>query len=91
LQTSNAVGAAASQLGPDAHAAMVILNKDLGLSHGKVAAGRASGTRRMQRRYARPVCLYVQFNRRFFGGGNLHWGSREEVFRSGEARPLAAD
>jgi transposase len=38
LQTSNAVGAAASQLGPDAHAAMVILNKDLGLSHGKVAA-----------------------------------------------------
>lgn len=37
LQTSNAVGAAAAQLGPDAHAAMTILNKDLGLSHGKVA------------------------------------------------------
>lgn len=38
LQTSNAVGAAAAQLGPDAHAAMTILNKDLGLAHGKVAA-----------------------------------------------------
>lgn len=37
LQTSNAVGAAAAQLGPDAHAAMTILNKDLGLAHGKVA------------------------------------------------------
>lgn len=37
LQTSDAVGAAASQLGPDAHAAFVILNKDLGLSHGKCA------------------------------------------------------
>jgi transposase len=37
LQTSDALGAAASQLGPDAHAAMVILNKDLGLSHGKCA------------------------------------------------------
>lgn len=37
LQTSDALGAAASQLGPDAHAAMVILNKDMGLSHGKCA------------------------------------------------------
>lgn len=37
LQTSDAVGAAASQLGSEAHAAMVILNKDLGLSHGKCA------------------------------------------------------
>ena len=35
LQTSDALGAAASQLGPDAHAALVILNKGLGLSHGK--------------------------------------------------------
>ena len=32
-----AVGAAASQLGPEAHAAMAILNKELGLSHGKVS------------------------------------------------------
>lgn len=37
LQTSAALGAAASQLGPDAHAAFVILNKELGLSHGKCA------------------------------------------------------
>jgi transposase len=38
LQTSDAVGAAASQLGPDAQAAAVLLNKQAGLSHGKVAA-----------------------------------------------------
>lgn len=35
LQTSDAVGAAASQVGPDAQAAFVLLNKGLGLSHGK--------------------------------------------------------
>jgi transposase len=37
LQTSDATGAAASQLGPDAQAAVVELNKDLGLPHGKIA------------------------------------------------------
>lgn len=37
LQTSDALGAAASQLGPDAQAAVVELNKHAGLSHGKVA------------------------------------------------------
>jgi transposase len=37
LQTSDALGAAASQLGPDAQAAVVALNKQAGLSHGKVA------------------------------------------------------
>lgn len=36
LQTSDALGAAASQLGPDAQAAVVALNKQAGLSHGKV-------------------------------------------------------
>jgi len=36
LQTSNALGAAASQLGPDAQALAVSLNKEAGLSHGKV-------------------------------------------------------
>jgi transposase len=36
LQTSDALGAAASQLGPDAQAAAVHLNKQAGLSHGKV-------------------------------------------------------
>jgi transposase len=38
LQTSNALGAAASQIGPDAQAAVVLLNKTFGLSHIKVAA-----------------------------------------------------
>jgi transposase len=37
LQTSDALGAAAAQLGPDAQAAVVELNKQSGLSHGKVA------------------------------------------------------
>ena len=35
LQTSDALGAAGSQLGAEAHAAFVTLNKGLGLSHGK--------------------------------------------------------
>lgn len=38
LQTSDALGAAASQIGPDAQAAVVALNKTFGLSHIKVAA-----------------------------------------------------
>jgi len=37
LQTSDALGAAAAQLGPEAIAAAVVLNKQLGLSFGKVA------------------------------------------------------
>jgi transposase len=37
LQTSDALGAAASQLGPDAHAAIAHLNKHSGLPHGKIA------------------------------------------------------
>jgi transposase len=36
LQTSDALGAATAQLGPDAQAAVVELNKQGGLSHGKV-------------------------------------------------------
>jgi transposase len=36
LQTSDALGAAAAQLGPDAQAAIVELNKQGGLSHGKI-------------------------------------------------------
>jgi transposase len=42
LQTSDALGAAASQVGPAAQAAAVVLNKQAGLSHGKVAAVFAS-------------------------------------------------
>lgn len=37
LQTSDATGAAQSQLGPDAQAAVVYLNKHAGLSHGKIS------------------------------------------------------
>jgi transposase len=37
LQTSNALGAAAAQLGPDAQAAVVELNKQGGMSHGKIS------------------------------------------------------
>lgn len=37
LQTSDALGAAAVQLGPDAQAGIVLLNKILGLSYGKIA------------------------------------------------------
>jgi transposase len=36
LQTSDAVGAAASQIGPNAQAAIVHLNKKSGMSHGKI-------------------------------------------------------
>jgi len=42
LQTSDALGAAASQLGPDAQAAVVELNKSAGLPHGKVSRVLAS-------------------------------------------------
>src|SRR5262245_44382392 len=38
LQTSDALGAARSQLGPDAQAAVALLHTQAGLSHGKVAA-----------------------------------------------------
>jgi transposase len=37
LQTTDALGAASTHLGPQAVALMVVLNKQLGLSHGKVA------------------------------------------------------
>ena len=38
LQTSDALGAAASQIGPDAQAAATLLHTQAGLSHGKVSA-----------------------------------------------------
>jgi transposase len=36
LQTSDAIGAAASQLGPEAQALIAVLNKEMGLSYGKI-------------------------------------------------------
>jgi transposase len=38
LQTSDALGAAASQIGPDGQGAIAVLNKTFGLSHGKIAS-----------------------------------------------------
>src|SRR3954471_11706874 len=38
LQTSDALGAAASQIGPDAQAAAAVLHTQMGLSHAKVAS-----------------------------------------------------
>ena len=37
LQTSDALGCCKSQVGPEAQAAAVMLNKELGLSHGKIS------------------------------------------------------
>ena len=37
LQTSNALGCCASQIGPEAQSAAVMLNKELGLSQGKIS------------------------------------------------------
>lgn len=70
LQTSDALGAAASQLGPDAHAALVTLNKGLGLSHGKcqrffrdvfgIQIGRATSVRSLLRTAAKTAPAYEQ-------------------------------
>lgn len=70
LQTSDALGAAASQLGPDAHAALVTLNKGLGLSHGKcrkffhdvlgINIGRATSARSLLRTAAKAAPAYEQ-------------------------------
>jgi transposase len=68
LQTSDAVGAAASQLGSNAQAAFVLLNKGLGLSHGKcrrlfrdlfgVAIARATSIRSLLKSAARAEPAY---------------------------------
>jgi len=70
LQTSDALGAAASQLGPDAHAAFVTLNKGLGLAHGKcrqlfreifgVTLARATSIRSLLRTTKRAESAYDQ-------------------------------
>ena len=70
LQTSDAVGAAASQLGSEAHGALVLLNKELGLSHGKCAKlfqslfgiriARATGVRSLLRTARRAEPAYQQ-------------------------------
>jgi len=68
LQTSDALGAAASQLGADAHAAFVLLNKGLGLAHGKcrsflqdffgITVARATSVRSLERTAQRSQAAY---------------------------------
>jgi transposase len=74
LQTSDALGAAASQIGPDAQALAVQLNKEAGLSHGKVRRffeaafdlkmGRATSCRVMLRAAQRCEPVYQAIVRR---------------------------
>jgi transposase len=73
LQTSDALGAAASQLGSEAHAALALLNKEFGLSHGKcsklfrtlfgIAIVRATGARSILRTARRTRPAYEQLRR----------------------------
>lgn len=74
LQTSTAHGAAASQLGPNVHATLAILNKQLGLSHGKsvkllgmlfegLRISRATSARSIQRTSTRSQAAYEQIER----------------------------
>lgn len=71
LQTSSGQGAAASQFGPRVHAVLAILNKQLGLSHGKsvkllralfegLIVARATSVRSIQRTSARTEPAYEQ-------------------------------
>lgn len=71
LQTNLARGAAASQLGPNVHALLTILNKQLGLSHGKsvkllstlfpeLRVARATSVRSMLRTAQRCVAAHEQ-------------------------------
>lgn len=80
LQTSTARGAAASQLGPNVHALLTILNKQLGLSHGKsvkllatmfeqLRIARATSIRSIQRTAARCRPAYQQL-RQDLGGAS---------------------
>jgi transposase len=74
LQTSDALGAAANQIGPDAQALAVLLNKEAGLSHGKVKRffkaafdlnlGRATSCRVMLRAARRCEPVYKVIVRR---------------------------
>lgn len=81
LQTSNAVGAAGQQLGPEAHAALAILNKELGLSHGKCAKvleqlfgvriARATSMRSLARTARRSLRAHRQIRRAIRGSPSV--------------------
>lgn len=82
LQTSAARGAAASQLGPHLHAALTILNKQLGLSHGKsvkllttlfegLSLARAASVRSIQRTARRCQPAYQQLRQELRGASEV--------------------
>jgi len=82
LQTSTARGAAASQLGPQVHALLAILNKELGLSHGKsvrllgtlfpeLHLARATSVRSIARTAERCRPAYAQLRRDLQGASEV--------------------
>lgn len=82
LQTSAACGAAASQLGPNVHAAFTILNKQLGLSHSKsvkllstlfeeLSLARATSVRSIQRTARRCQPAYQQLRQELRGASEV--------------------
>jgi len=81
-QTSTARGAAASQLGPNVHAVLALLNKQLGLSHGKsvkllgtlfegLHIARATSARSIRRTAARCQAAYQQIRRDVRGASEV--------------------
>ena len=82
LQTSTARGAAASQLGPNVHAILTLLNKQLGLSHGKsvkllntlfegLRIARATSARSIRRTADRCQAAYQQIRRDVRGASEV--------------------
>ncbi len=82
LQTNSARGAAASQLGPHVHVLLALLNKELGLSHGKsvkllrtlfpeLSVARATSVRSMQRTAARAAPVYQQLRQALRGAAEV--------------------
>jgi transposase len=78
LQTSSARGAAGSQLGPNVHALLAILNKELGLSHGKnvrllrtlfpeLSIARATSVRSIERTAQRSQAAYERIRQDVWG------------------------
>lgn len=82
LQTSTARGAAGSQLGPNVHALLAVLNKQLGLSHGKsvrllgtmfedLRLARATSVRSIQRTAKRLRPAYEQIGQLVRGASQV--------------------
>lgn len=82
LQTSTARGAAASQFGPNVHAALALMNKQLGLSHGKgvrllgalfpeLRISRAASARSIQRTAQRCGPAYEQIRQDVRGAAEV--------------------